>query len=223
MNASCVNLAEANAINKIWYGQTVDGTYPDPAVDNASDPTLASSNQLWWGLTRGAKIASLAGPMPFAIATDMVGVELQDSTSATPTVINAVSNGLNRWQQMTYADLASAYNQGIAMQSSFGNINTDNPDLTMARNNGAKIISFHGLADVLIAPQGSLNYFSRVSAGMGGDVETNKFNRLFLISGMGHCGGIGSVDGTAPPPLTPSKAPPPAATHVLYCLVASDY
>src|SRR5260370_21525559 len=145
MNASCVNLAEANAINKIWYGQTVDGTYPDPAVDNASDPTLASSNQLWWGLTRGANIASLAGPMPFTIATDMVALELQDPTYATPTFINAVRNGLNRRQQMTYADLPSAYNQGIAMQSSFANINTDNPDLTMARNNGDKILSFHGL------------------------------------------------------------------------------
>jgi feruloyl esterase len=219
MNASCVNLAEANAINKIWYGQTVDGTYPDPALDNASGPTLASSNQLWWGLTRGANINSLAGPMPFTIATDMVALELQDPSYATPTFMNAVSNGLNRWQQMTYADLASAYNQGIAMQSSFGNINTDNPDLTMARNNGAKIISFHGLADVLIAPQGSLNYFSRVSASMGGDVETNKFNRLFLVSGMGHCGGVGSVNGTAGPPLTPSNVPLPAANQFFNALV----
>lgn len=218
-NASCVNLAEADAINKIWYGQTADGTYPDPAVDNASGPTLASSNQLWWGLTRGTNVTALAGPMPFTIATDMVALELQDSRYATTMFMNAVSNGLNRWQQMTYADLASAYNRGIAMQSSFGNINTDNPDLTMARNSGAKIISFHGLADILIAPQGSLNYFSRVSASMGGDVETNKFNRLFLVSGMGHCGGVGSVNGAAGPPLTPNNVPLPAANQFFNALV----
>ena len=219
MNASCVNLAEANAINKIWYGQTADGTYPDPAVDNASGPALASGNQLWWGLTRGTNLGSLAGVNPFSIATDMVALELQDPRYATPTFINAVSNGTNRWQQMMYADLASAYNQGIALQSSFGNINTDNPDLTTARNGGAKIISYHGLADTLIAHQGSLNYFSRVSAGMGGDVEVNKFNRLFLIPGMGHCGGIGSVNGPAGPALNSNNVPLPAPNQFFNALM----
>ena len=219
MNAACVNLAEANAINKIWYGQTADGTYPDPAVDNASGPALASGNQLWWGLTRGTNLGSLAGTNPFSIATDMVALELQDPRYATPTFINAVSNGTNRWQQMTYADLASAYNQGIALQSSFGNINTDSPDLTMARNGGAKIISYHGLSDVLIAHQGSLNYFSRVSAGMGGDVEVNKFNRLFLVPGMGHCGGIGSVNGPAGPALNANNVPLPATNQFFNALV----
>lgn len=218
VNASCVNLAEANAIDKIWYGQTADGTYADPAVDNSSGPTLASSNQLWWGLTRGTNLGSLAGANPFSIATDMVALELQDPRYATPAFVNAVSNGINRWQQMTYADLASAYNQGVALQSSFANINTDNPDLTMARNGGAKIISYHGLADTLIAHQGSLNYFSRVSATMGGAVEVNRFNRLFLIPGMGHCAGIGSVNGPAGPPLNANNVPLPAPNQLFNAL-----
>src|SRR6266849_2709985 len=218
-NPACVNLAEANALNKIWYGQTADGTYPDPAVDNSRGPTLASSNQLWWGLTRGTILSGLAGANPFSIATDMVGLELQDPTYATPTFTNATGNGANKWRQLTYAGLASAYNQGIALQSSFGNINTDNPDLTMARSGGAKIISSHGLADTLITPQGSMNYFSRVSAFVGGDTEVNKFNRLFLIPGMGHCAGIGSVNGSAGPTLNVNNVPLPAPNQLFNVLV----
>src|SRR5215472_19320475 len=105
----------------------------------------------------------LAGANPFSISTDMVALELQDPTYATPTFMNATGNGANKWRQLTYPGLADAFNKGIALQSSFGNINTDNPDLTGARNSGAKIISYHGLADVLIMPQGSTNYFSRIS------------------------------------------------------------
>jgi len=122
-----------------------------------------------------------------------------------------------KWRQLSYAgpvSLASAFDKGVALQSSFGNINTDNPDLSGARNSGAKIISYHGLADVLIMPQGSTNYFSRISAAVGGDTEVNKFNRLFLIPGMGHCGGIGSVSGSAGPPLNTNNVPLPATNQL---------
>jgi feruloyl esterase len=65
-------------------------------------------------------------------------------------------------------------------------------------------------------PQGSINYFSRVSSSMGGDTEVNKFNRLFLIPGMGHCAGIGSVNGSAGPAL---NVPLPAANQLFGALV----
>jgi len=217
-STSCVNCAEAKAMNKIWYGQTADGTYPDPAIDNSSG-VAPSSNQLWWGLTRGSSVAGLAGSNPFSIATDMVALELQDPTYATPSFVNATGNGMNKWRQLSYSMLASAFNQGVSLQSSFGNINTDNPDLSMARSSGAKIISYHGLNDVLIMPQGSINYFSRVSASVGGDTEVNKFNRLFLVPGMGHCAGIGSVNGSAGPILNSNNVPLPATNQLFGVLV----
>src|SRR5262249_20398778 len=106
---NCVRLPEAIAMNKIWYGQTGDGTSPEPAADNASGPTL-SANQLWWGLTRGTIVLGLAGSnptgaTPFTIATDMVALEKQDPTLATPTFMNATGNGMNRWKQLSYGDL----------------------------------------------------------------------------------------------------------------------
>jgi hypothetical protein len=217
---SCVSLAEAQAMNKIWYGQTADGAYPDPALDNASSPSLASSNQLWWGLTRGTNVGFLAGTNPFPISSDMMALELQDPTYATPTFMNATGNGANRWKQLRYVDMAFAYSQGVALQPSFGRINTDDPDLKAARDSGAKIISYHGLADTLITPMGSINYYSRISNVVGGNVETNKFNRLFLIPGMGHCAGVGTVSGAAGPAADTNSVPLPAQGQFFDALVA---
>ena len=224
-SASCVNLTEARAMNKIWYGQTADGSSPDPALDNASSPSLAG-NQLWWGLTRGATLGLLAGDAasppffgPFPIASDMVALELQDPTYATTSFKNTTGNGADKWKQLTYVDLANAYYQGIALQPFFGNINTDNPDLTKARDSGKKILSYHGLADQLITPGGSVNYYSRVSQVVGGNVEVNKFNRLFMVPGMGHCAGVGTAQGASGPAATANSVPLPANGQFFNALV----
>lgn len=224
-SAACVSLTQATALNKIWYGQTADGSVPDPASDNASTPTLAGS-QLWWGLTRGADLSLLAGnpsapPFfgPFPIATDQVALELQNPSYATPSFLNGTGNGTNKWSEMTYIDLANAYYQGIALQPYFGNINTDNPDLSKARDAGKKIISYHGLADQLITPAGSINYYTRVSQTLGGNVEVNKFNRLFMVPGMGHCAGVGTAQGTAGPVANTNSVPLPSATQFFDALV----
>lgn len=218
-HASCVSLAEATVMNKIWYGQTADGSVPDPAVDNASTATLATSNHLWWGLTRGTQTAALAGGNPFTIASDMVALELQNPAYATPQFNNAVGNGANRWRELTYVDLANAYHQGIALQPHFGHINTDNSDLRPARDSGAKILSYHGTADQLITPAGSVNYYTRAAAVAGGNAELNQFNRLFLVPGMGHCSGVGAVSGAAGPAADANRVPLPAPDQWFNALV----
>jgi feruloyl esterase len=219
-NAACVNLAEATAVNKFWYGQTSNGSVPDPAQDNAGTPTL-QANQLWWGLTRGSNLTLLAGATsPFTISSDMVALELQDPTIATPSFTNATGNGANRWKQLTYADLANAYQQGIALQPFFGNINTDNADLSAAKAKGVKIITYHGLNDVLIPTMGSINYYTRVSAALGGNTVVNQFNRLFLIPGMGHCAGVGTVNGSASPAATANSVPLPATGQLFNAMTA---
>jgi len=204
--STCVNLAEATAINKIWYGQTVDGSAADPAVDNATGPALSSNNHLWFGLTRGALLAGLAGPNPFPIATDQVALELQDPTYATPGFTNATGNGANKWTTLDYTAMTVAALQGAVLQPQFSNINTDNPDLTRFTAHGGKVILYHGLADVLIPPQGSTNYYSQVAATMGGIPRIQTFFRFYLIPGFGH-GGVGSLDPATGAPTSPNKVP----------------
>ena len=209
--AACVTTVQAQAQNKIWFGQTPDGSVPDPAANNGYNANL-TSNQLWYGLTRGAS-SGLAGASPFTISSDMTALELQDPTIATPAFTNAVSNGLNGWRNLTYGQLANAQAQGVALQPFFGNINTDNADLSAAKAAGVKILQYHGSADVLIPTPNSVNYYTRVANLDGGFAKTQAYDRLFLIAGMGHCSGVGTQQGTAgvSPPATVNSVPLPAA------------
>ena len=85
------------------------------------------------------------------------------SLLASPLFRNATGNGANGWKSLGYADLAMAWERGLALQPAFGDINTDNPDLSAFKARNGKLIMYHGLADVLIPPQGSINYYHRVA------------------------------------------------------------
>jgi feruloyl esterase len=63
------------------------------------------------------------------------------------------------------------------------------------------MIMYHGLADVLIMPQGSVNYYERVISELDGLDEVQKFYRFFLIPGMTHGIGNGTTNPNANPPL----------------------
>jgi feruloyl esterase len=198
--ANCVSPAQAQAMNKMWFGQTRDGTAPPPAVDN-SWSTHVGGNHLWYGLARGSNMAALAGATPFTISTDIVALEDQDPTLATASFLNATGNGVNGWQKLSYTQLANAYDNGLMLQPSFAHINTDNPDLRPFKRAGGKMIMYHGLADILIMPQGSINYYERVISELGGLREVQKFYRFFLVPGMSHGLANGTPNPNANPPL----------------------
>src|SRR5205085_9192138 len=130
---------------------------------------------------------SIAGvPAPFTIATDMVALEDQDPTLATPSFVNPTGNGSNVWKNLSYAQLGTAYDNGLLLQREFAHINTDNPDLRRFKASGGKMLMYHGLADVLIMPQGSIHYYDRVVSEMGSLKHVQKFYRFFLVPGMTH-------------------------------------
>jgi feruloyl esterase len=63
------------------------------------------------------------------------------------------------------------------------------------------MLVYHGLADTLIPPQGTLNYYNRLTAKMGGDTVVKNFYRLFLVPGMAHGFSNGTANPDANPPL----------------------
>lgn len=68
----------------------------------------------------------------------------------------------------------------------------NDPDLSrLLLKQGAKLIMFHGWSDGLIVPGGTVDYYERmVDETFGGDLdEARDHARLFMIPGMGHCGG----------------------------------
>lgn len=65
-------------------------------------------------------------------------------------------------------------------------IGTYSPDLRPFANRGGKLITWQGLADGLITPQGTQLYYEKVLA-----IEPNAadFYRQYYSPGVGHCGG----------------------------------
>jgi len=208
--ANCVTPLQAQAMNKLWYGQTRDGTAPPPSVDNSWSLHVPRGNHLWYGLARGSSFGGLGGsnagvPAPFTISTDLVALELQDAKLATPSFINATATptgrGQDGWKNLSYGQLANAYDQGLVLQRNFAHINTDEANLRPFRKSGGKMIMYHGLADVLIMPQGSVNYYERVIDEMEGLHQVQKFYRFFLVPGMAHGFSNGTTNPNANPPL----------------------
>jgi len=211
--ADCITTAQASSLNKTWYGQTRDGTVPAPASDTGFESVL-SGNHLWYGYPRGSNIATapfpglgtINGPTtPQTLATDLIALELQDPTFSTPAFVNATGNGTDGWKSLSYAQLAHAADRGLALQSAFGNINTDNPDLSKFKARGGKLITVYGTSDNLIPYPGMVNYYNRVAVQLGGLSSVQSFYKLYLVPGMGHFPANGTTNFSANPPI-PSEA-----------------
>ena len=153
--------ADAEVLRQIWGGaRTRDGKF------------------LWYGYTRGSNLSAVAGtdgtplqPKPFGIAFDWVKFFLAQNPKYDGTSLKRDEYELFLGQS---AEL-------------FGPVfSADNPDLTRFRDRGGKVIITHGLADQLIPPQSTIEYYERVQQRMGGAEKSAEFARLFLVPGVDH-------------------------------------
>lgn len=187
---TCLTPAEARVINKIWYGQTVDGSAPAPATDSGPDHVL-SDGRLWFGWTRDTDLAttSAGGAPGIFLAADQAALSLQDPTLGSEFFVNETGNGANRWREtLAYGGLAEAQAEGVRLQPEFSHINTDDPDLAAFAAAGGKMVMYQGMADEYIPAQGAIRYYERVLAEMGGTEAVQPFFRLYLIPGFTHSG-----------------------------------
>lgn len=138
-------------------------------------------------------------------------------TTEVPTAPSTGGNGVYGWamKDMTFDwrahPLAEWDNLVELASNSFGDlINMGDPNLSRARNSGAKILMWQGTADNLTF-YSNVYYYTRVLDQFGAD-DVSDWYRYFLAPGVGHCGGgagpqpqnlfntlVGWVeDGTAP-------------------------
>jgi len=61
-------------------------------------------------------------------------------------------------------------------------------NLSTFNGHGGKLIFFHGVSDPWFSAQETVNYYERLQAD-NGPAPTESWSRLFLVPGMGHCGG----------------------------------
>jgi hypothetical protein len=156
--------ADADIIRKLWEG-----------------PRRLDGSALWYGQTRGADLNALTAargnppkPQAFAFTNEWLKYWITE-------------NPQFDWTTLTPEAYQRYWDQSV---EEFGIvIGTDNPDLSAFRDRGGRIVLWHGGADQLITPEGTIDYYKRVLQQMGGAEKTAQFLRFFLAPGVGHCGG----------------------------------
>jgi feruloyl esterase len=96
------------------------------------------------------------------------------------------------WDVMSFdleRDLALALKNG-------GFIEASDPDLSKFKARGGKLLLYHGWADPGPAPENTISYYESVKKKLGAKPGDNQgdWMRLFLLPGVGHCGGGAGPD-----------------------------
>lgn len=148
--------------------------------------TDAKGKLQWPGIAPGSSLSGIANTTcdasshcrgaPFTISTDWHRLFIQKDASFDS-------------YNYTQAELDAAFHASVQQYTSI--IGTADPDLSAFKSSGAKMITWHGMADQLIPFNGTVHYYSRV---LGHDDNATDFYRFYSAPGVGHCGGgLGAV------------------------------
>lgn len=152
------------------------------AIDRIWDgPRNPDGQRIWFGLDRGTAIQALNGAAPFFLGVTQFHWNTHNPSFDWTTVTTN-----------TYADVAQQGSRNIAdVTDTFG-------DLDQFRAHGGKLLTFVGMNDQLIMPQGVLHYYRQMAeryddrrhGKRGDDFDgVQKFYRLFRGPGVAHCAG----------------------------------
>ena len=67
-------------------------------------------------------------------------------------------------------------------------------NLSTFSNSGGKLLFFHGDSDPWFSPLDTLGYYQSLAAANGSADKVSQWSRMFLVPGMGHCGGGPALD-----------------------------
>jgi Tannase and feruloyl esterase len=138
----------------------------------------------WYGLNKDAPLTTLVGtncnsqgtcsPVPFEIASAWITHFVQKNPEFDIAVLS-------------HRQYDTVFRQSVNQYTSI--LGTNDPDLTDFRDAGGKMITWHGLADPLIFPNGTYQYYQQV---LELDPNAADYYRFFPAPGVGHCAdGVG--------------------------------
>ena len=136
----------------------------NPRTNQEIFPPVEPGSELGWSML-------LAGPEPFPAATDQFRYVVFKDPS---------------WDWRTLN-----FDSDVALADKIDNdtINAIDPNLKPFLSRGGKLLMYHGWGDPGVAPRASVNYYKTAVDTLGGEARTSDSIRLFMVPGMGHCGG----------------------------------
>ena len=89
-------------------------------------------------------------------------------------------------------------------------VDQNSVDLAAFKARGAKAIVYQGWVDPVVSSFDTIAYYERLRTAQGSQAETDGFFRLFMVPGMGHCGGGSGAanfgnQGGASPVVSPER------------------
>ncbi len=172
----CLTPTEAKVIDESWEGPLVcpNGGTSCKVPDVASRKLDGKGPmRLWYGQQRGADLTALGGIGPFPVAVEQARFWVYFDPNWD-------------WHQLDYDNFLAFFRDTVQRVGPL--MASDKPDLSSFRRHGGKLVLWHGWADQLIDPQGTIDYYDRVVRRMGGLSRTQQFARLFMAPGVEHCG-----------------------------------
>ncbi|KZM27446.1 uncharacterized protein EKO05_0010712 [Ascochyta rabiei] len=175
----------------IGHGIQCDGKHVGITVDMATvvdhvlkGPKQAPWGPIFYGLNPGSHFEALAN---ISIAED-------GARSQSPLGIcdSWMKNILLRdpAARLDHLDTTSYFGHWAQANYELGGLlNTADPDLSLLKASGTKLLTWHGTDDAGIPYQNTVEYRKRVEGVMGGAHAVDQFYRLFLAPGVDHCGG----------------------------------
>ena len=146
--------------------------------------TAEDGKFLWYGLNRDAPLAALVNTtggcngscheFPYPPGTAAITLFMEKNPD-----FDIYNMSPRRYE--------SIFRQSVNQYDSI--IGTSYPDLTDFRDVGGKMITWHGLSDEIIFPNGTYHYYRQV---VENDPNAADYYRFFPVPGVHHCaGGIG--------------------------------
>lgn len=183
MDVSCEGLKE----------ETITKEHAEVVKEILRGPQTPDGKPLWYGLAPGAAFFAVANtipdedgnwvPSPFVVAKSW----LKYFVFKNPDYDTA---------KMTIAEYVRAFDISTSkLGELWGN---QHLDLTAFKQAGGKLLTWMGLADEYIPPNGMLRFRENLEKQFGGAEAVDEFHRLFFAPGAGHCSG-----GHGPLPVDP--------------------
>jgi feruloyl esterase len=76
----------------------------------------------------------------------------------------------------------------LARKSDNGTLSATSPNLKPFVDRGGRLIVYHGWGDTNVSPRSSVMYYKKLAETLG-DRQVDQSVRLYMVPGMGHCGG----------------------------------
>ncbi len=160
---NCLTAPQVEAIRKLWAG-------PDGATTGGYYP----------GLERGGEADAwrgwIASPSPEANGHGALGIPF----------FKYFVFGNPSWDFRTFNFTTDP---PVLEQKLATALDATDANLAPFERRGGKLIHYHGFSDPDVPPGSSIRYYENVVRTLGGHAHVDSFYRLFMVPGMGHCGG----------------------------------